>query len=389
MKTRKSKTPVAYPFVQRTPNGAVKIYKSAGASERYYVTWVDAEKGRSKRSYTDEAEAHQRAEEILDDLRKAMSVRSEVTAVQAVRVTEYEQMLKPFGVSLGDAVRHFLAHLENEKTKRMPAEDAVEEYLKTIEAKTSRHHQTARCITRRFARHFKKNMCDVKVTELDQYLRSVSASGRTRNNHLSGLRTFFRWAQKWRGYLPKGDLEIDLLPEYPESAVKVDVFTPDEMRRLLENAPTCLRPYLAIGAFAGVRCAEIGRLKWENIDLEHKVIELDASITKTKRRRLALMPDNLVEWLKLTPEDERKGAVMQGVTKMHKDRWALRDATGVEWKKNGLRKSYISYRMAQPDWDAAKVAKQCGNSSAMVEENYKGLVMPQAAEKWFSIAPTT
>ncbi len=49
------------------------------------------------------------------------------------------------------------------------------------------------------------------------------------------------------------------------------IFTPDEMQQLLnaaqEHVPDVLG-FLAIGAFAGLRMAEIERLVWSDVDVE-------------------------------------------------------------------------------------------------------------------------
>ncbi len=55
---------------------------------------------------------------------------------------------------------------------------------------------------------------------------------------------------------------------------------------LLHNAPADLLPFIAIGAFAGVRHAEITRLDWRDISFATSYITIDASNAKTGSRRL-------------------------------------------------------------------------------------------------------
>jgi len=59
---------------------------------------------------------------------------------------------------------------------------------------------------------------------------------------------------------------------------------------------------------------------------------------------------------------------------------------GIPWPHNGLRHSYISYRLALIN-DVAKVALEAGNSPAMIFRHYRELVTEDAAKAWFSIAP--
>lgn len=383
----KSKKPIEYPFVQSTPFGKVKIYRNAeGERVRYIVAWVDPDNGRQRKAFDDEAQAHQRAEEILDDLRKGVSFRNNITATKAVRIAEYEKLLAEHKATLADAVKHYLLHLERQHARKILAFDAVNKFLDSLEDKETRHYDTAKCLLTKFGRSFNKTLCSITLDELDRYFRGVSQSGRTRNNHLGYVKTFFKWAQEWGGFLPEGKLLIEKIKPYEEQSIKIEVFTPDEISKLLKTAGDRLRPYLAIGAFAGVRSAEISRLNWEDIDFETKTIKLSSDVTKTKRRRLVTMTDNLTEWLN-THEGPKAGPLVAVPTRLHKDIARLCNTAGVAWKDNALRKSYISYRMAQPDADATQVSKQCGNSPAMVEEHYKELVSPKVAEEWFSIAP--
>ena len=56
------------------------------------------------------------------------------------------------------------------------------------------------------------------------------------------------------------------------------------------------------------------------------------------------------------------------------------------WKHNALRHSFISYRVAQVQ-NVAQVALEAGNAPRMVFSNYRELVRPTDAEKWFGITP--
>ena len=60
---------------------------------------------------------------------------------------------------------------------------------------------------------------------------------------------------------------------------------------------------------------------------------------------------------------------------------------GIAWKHNGLRHSFISYRLADTQ-DVNRVALEAGNSPAMIFRHYRELVTPEQAATWFSIAPS-
>jgi hypothetical protein len=58
----------------------------------------------------------------------------------------------------------------------------------------------------------------------------------------------------------------------------------------------------------------------------------------------------------------------------------------VEWKRNGLRHSFISYRLAQIK-NVHQVSLEAGNSPQMVFAHYRQLVTETQATEWFGIVP--
>ena len=60
--------------------------------------------------------------------------------------------------------------------------------------------------------------------------------------------------------------------------------------------------------------------------------------------------------------------------------------TDPEWRKNALRHSFISYRLAEVK-NAHQVAIEAGNSENIIFKNYRELVTEEEAAQWFSIFP--
>jgi hypothetical protein len=56
------------------------------------------------------------------------------------------------------------------------------------------------------------------------------------------------------------------------------------------------------------------------------------------------------------------------------------------WKHNGLRHSFISYRVAAVK-NVAQVALEAGNRPQMIFQHYRELVTPQDAKAWFATTP--
>ncbi|HEY5298094.1 MAG TPA: tyrosine-type recombinase/integrase [Verrucomicrobiae bacterium] len=121
--------------------------------------------------------------------------------------------------------------------------------------------------------------------------------GRTKQNYLRVIGALFRFAIG-RKYLPKDSIdEIEAVQPPKDDGGEIEIFTPKEMREILLAARPEMIPFLAIGAFAGLRSAEIVRLDWQEISLKERHIEIKASKAKTGARRLAPLTDNLAQWL--------------------------------------------------------------------------------------------
>jgi integrase len=96
------------------------------------------------------------------------------------------------------------------------------------------------------------------------------------------------------------------LPDNPPEILSVD-----ELRELLNKAAALapdILPMLTIGAFAGLRDAEIKRLDWGEVNLVRSLIEVKGSKAKSARRRIFEMPPNLAVWLR--PYSGLKGSMV-------------------------------------------------------------------------------
>jgi integrase len=196
------------------------------------------------------------------------------------------------------------------------------------------------------------------------------------------VKVLFSFA-KAQNYLP--DERATAVEQIQQVRVKSDdvtIFTPEEMTTLLHNAPPELVPILAIGAFSGIRMAELNRLDWKAVDLERKFIEVRAGQAKTASRRIIPISENLAAWL--TPL-ERKGKIVR-TKELQTHVPALARACGIEWPRNVLRDSFISYRIAVVQ-SADQVALEAGNSPSIIFKHYRELTTPEQADKWFGILP--
>ena len=162
------------------------------------------------------------------------------------------------------------------------------------------------------------------------------------------------------------------------------IFTPAELRKILAVCPAKLLPHIVIGAFSGIRAAEIERLDWRDILWDRGYIEIKAAKAKTKARRLVPLLPNLRAWLE--PMRKAEGPVCF-VPNLHfrlnylgrqVRAWAggkMRCATATP--ATGSR-THRTPRRSRSRW-ATRPDK--------LFRHYRELVTPDAAKEWFAIMP--
>jgi integrase len=182
-------------------------------------------------------------------------------------------------------------------------------------------------------------------------------------------------------HLPAGWRELDGVPLAKVVPARISIFTPGEMRRLLDATPPSMIPFMTIAAFAGVRHFEILRMDWSEVGTD--LITIPATKAKGASRRLIPIADNLRTWL--APFRRPRGPVCAW-KHAHNALTRISRKARVTWHQNALRHSFISYRLAVAQ-DAARIALEAGNSPAMIFRNYRELVTPEQGKAWFFIVP--
>ena len=268
--------------------------------------------------------------------------------------------------------------------RRATVPEVVAELLKIREqdGASTKYLGQLRTTLNRLAAKFPGPILEVTGPSVDAWLRSLDIVAVTRNSMLRCIKVLFTFA-KAQNYLPdEKNTAVEQIQQVRVKSEDTTIFSPEEMTTLLHNASPDLVPILAIGAFAGIRMAELERLDWKAVDLERKFIEVRAGQAKTASRRVIPISDNLAAWL--TPL-ERKGKIVR-TKELQTHVPALARALKMEWPRNVLRDSFISYRIAIVQ-SADQVALEAGNSASIIFKHYRELTTPEVAEKWFGILP--
>jgi integrase len=302
-------------------------------------------------------------------------------------IVQERSKLAKYGKTLADAAKHYLDYLERIKRCNVTVAKLAEEVL---EAKRRDGHAPMyiadlRKRLARFCRDFgDRQIAAITVEELDNWLRALDCAPKSRANFRANVGVLFSYAER-RGMIDSNPVLRTAQPKLVDKPP--EIFSVDELAALLNVAETRMPevlPMLAIGAFAGVREAEIKRLNWSEVDQRRGHIEIKSSKAKSARRRIVEMQSNLRDWLR--PYAEMTSAVVPVNARKKLD--AIRKDAGLtRWPKNGLRHSFASYRLAATH-DAPRVASELGHTSPqMLYSTYRELVLPEEAERYWKIVP--
>lgn len=395
---------------------AIPIYKMQGG--RYCAAWT-RNKG-AKRERITSVDLDTLVEEVE---RKAIEIANgraaadELTPEQRRVAQSVERILAPIGhpeavarevaevhkltggAGLLEIGRFFARHHSAALADKTVNQAHADLLLAKSDASLSKmHRQALELDLGHFVKAFHGRMiAEIAAAEIREHLRRHQAAHavgwRRRNNIRDIIVTFFRFA-KSEGYLPQDrDTEaekVEKLPR-PRDVSMPEIFTPEEMRMLLNAVSDKWKPALIIGAFAGLRSEERQRLVWEKHVLwEEKVIFVDESVAKHTRRRrgdvrYVPMRPNLIAWLR--PYMTRTGPVCT-LKRWHKQTEQLAKVLPEKrWRKNALRRSWISYGEAERP--LAEVAGEAGNSASTAKRCYLNPRLVKQAKAYFGIYPVT
>src|SRR5580658_3711832 len=283
----------------------VKLYRSVNRGKTMYQLAYYMGGRRVQKNFADKSEAKRVAKQILGGLtNNAEAVEAlatpELESLVAARrvlapnyalhvaVEEHAQAVTKLGkATLREAVEFFLRHNRSD-VPRLPLSEISEQFAKSREQSGLSPHYVFLCrkFTRKLAEAF-PGLClsDLTTAALDKWMGNLKLGATTKNDMRRVVGTCGNWAEK-QGHLLKGYNPFPGMVRYKETKSDVSIFTPEQIANLLNKADATVRPYLALGAFAGLRTAELQRLEWSEVDLDRGFITVAASKAKTRQRRL-------------------------------------------------------------------------------------------------------
>lgn len=359
-------------------------------------------------SYSTEAEALEAANKLARQFSQRDVLSASMTREQSIEYASVVQSLQPLGLTLSaavaaivEAVKHtgdlptVAAAIRFHKAKHKAitpksVADVVAELLalKKSRGAAERYYEDLEFRLEKFSEAFQCNINSVTAADVQAWLdkqkkpNGEKLSSQSYNNNRRVVNLLFKFATS-RNFAHENVVEqVDKVKIVNRDC---EVFTPEETTALLMAAPEDFLPCLALGLFAGIRSAELGRLEWRDIVFKERHIVVGKKAAKTATRRIVPISDNLDLWL--APYAERKGNVWpHGKVCFHKREQSTAKAAGIRWKRNAMRHSFASYMFAMLN-DAGRVAGMCGNSAKMIHRHYRQLCTQADAVKFFGVKP--
>lgn len=405
------------PFpIARKKRKPVEVNVGSVRLQIYPTSWTDKKRGRIYRSHTITwhdgitrrrekratlAEASERAQKIGEDILTGQ------TLSLAMRPADQASYFRCLELAAGvDAPLEVLVAEAVEARQRASRATFVDKTCPQIVAELLERKRTeGKCGAKwlrilelmldRLAEFWPGPLHLVRAPDLNQWLRGLKGGLIYRRHHRAAAIELVNFARTL-GAMP-ADWDEWKHVEDPEPApIKIRIWTPEQITKLLAHTHASMIPFTACQAFAGIRHEELNPeecevdklpLDWKNFDWEQRHIEITEDVGKTGARIVPLS-DNLVAWLK--PYRKERGPVCTLRNTSNAIARAKRRAglpAGKNQSRNVLRKSFGSYRLAVVK-HIGQVADEMGNSPAKIKSNYRKPRPEREGKAWFAIFPT-
>ncbi len=335
----------------------------------YYHTKADAERGRAEliTALTSSKTLHLLSNSQQEDAIRALNILS-------------NHNIK---ANLTDAITSALPLLASSGA-HMPIDELCNSFLIAKQATWSiastRNFRTiARLLTERFSG---EPVSSITTGALQTWLAERFKTPGYMQNAIRTLRPAFNYAVR-QGIISTSPFD-KLETVRARKKDEIDIFTPDEARRLMETAPEDCRPAYAMLLFAGVRPAELTRLTWSNV--RDGYIHITPSIAKTRQVRNIEIEPTLAAWLDSTgPHTPTEPICPKNWYRLNK---AVRSEVGFSDRRDTARHSYATYYLAKyQNADALKSNLGHSRGSDTLFLHYRAAATPATAEEYWAILP--
>ena len=338
----------------------LKIY--AKKDGRYDVSWYDQAGKRHVASRGTLAAAKSFQAQKIAELQRHRETKFDLDDREMYSLAR--DLASSHGHTVLQAVQEW--HRSKGSSKAMPLGEVIEKFLRAKSNRSAAYMDKLNADMRLFQAHFatKRPIDRIRSDEIEDFLDSKKAAGRRRINLRSEIITLFRYAQIRLRALPRDrKTEAELVLRDQTKRKPVETFSPEEFETFLGVVRPEWLPWLALGGLAGIRTdGEIFRFRWECFKWDRRIIDLSMTMTKINERRHVPLCDRLIDLLRTV---RRESGPVIDLKKPEDETARLQRVTGIRWRRNALRHSFCSYRVAITG-DIPLVSIESGNSVEMI-----------------------
>lgn len=358
-------------LVKTLRNGALKIDVLKYSDGRFGFDWQKDSYDRKQVRLKTEEKAVARARELLG------ATKAGTIDLLKINPDEYAEFLR----------------WKAERRTARPVPDLVTRFLESKRSKglSEKHLRDLESTLDLFKQAFPCPIDKLSRLGVEAWIEGRKVGPRRWNNILSEIIALIRFARR------DGALSAELTPveliERKKVTVTVQTYSPRELEAIIGAVDSDWLPTIVLGAFSGLRPEEVAPesrnqkegLRWENILWDKAKVDVPATVSKTRRRRFAPLPEAALEFLSkkrdakgyVAPVDQRFCHYLPKLKRADKS---------IVWKPDALRHSFASYRLAIIK-SIPELALEMGNSPAMIFRHYLDMKHEDEAEKWFGIRP--
>lgn len=370
-------------------------YKNTAAGWKVECPATLTASGKRERHFfktRDQAAAH--AQELREKFLEHGSNASAITPVMAEDATLAADLLKPFGASLLEAARAYVAERKR-KGASVPVTEATAAFLLSCEGLRDRtvdgYRQTCAKLNAALG---EKLLASVTAEDIAKAA-ELGNAGSAAANRFRCARAFWRWSAK-RGWCDAVTFAAVQSPRVSTEG-DISVLTVAEAAALLkvaeEHYPQAVASY-ALQLFAGIRVEEITRLETEHVTANG--IDLPASVAKKSRRRHITPSRTLAAWLKKHPftpcsnwkEVNNACRRLAGWDVVSRLLDTPPEPTRGAWPQNVMRHSFASYAIAAGT-PLEEMLFSFGHtgSPALLRQHYLGRTTKKSALAYLALRP--
>lgn len=392
----------------------MKIYTDYQSYRKkpYVARWYEGTRQRNRFFSTETAR-----DEFIDQFKKhAQRADPTLPTIKPHKLIRWQQAMEIAPDADPVEVFRFWMRAQKEKLKveECNLEDASKAYIQSME-RVGRNQS--------YIGHVRRALIDLRselgnrfvrdftTDELADHLFGLPYSGVTLKNRRTYMLGAFGWWEQ-QGWVNQNPVQKVETPQVQDK--EPGILTVAETRQLFwanEKVDPEICGLLALGAFAGMRSSAISRIDYKEIDFKQRGILTPAEKTKKKRRQwIEDLPDNLWEWLKITPPQafemthrqmlhRRSMALKRAGLLIEADDIARentkRDRRGMKAvelnpkcpPKNALRHSFVTYHVAlhrNPGKTALIISHR---DQDCLYRHYLGIANQKDARWYFEIQP--